>query len=603
MQLFSATVNMNFFQIEFTIQVCHNEYIHISVGKMRIRRSEAVMKPIVSIGNQDFRSIRENHNFYIDKTAFIKEWWENQDTVTLITRPRRFGKTLNMSMVENFFSIQSKAEENLFTELEIWKEEKYRELHGKYPVIFLSFASVKGDTYSDVREGIVQTILDLYAKYDYLRQSDALNEKEKAYFDYVNGEMSNTIAAMALRRLSLCMSLYYGKKVLILLDEYDTPLQEAYVKGYWNELTSFMSSLFNYTFKTNPYMERGLLTGITRVSKESLFSDLNTLEIVTTPSTKYSTSLGFTEEEVRNALQLFGLQDQADNVKKWYDGFCFGNKSDIYNPWSITKYLDTGKFDSYWVNTSSNSLIDKLIQGGTSDIKIAMEDLLEGKTIETAIDEEIIFEQLENNSAAVWSLLLACGYLKVNKASKDGAGGNYILSLTNFEVQNMFRRMIQGWFGNVSVRYNDFIKALLSDDLDYMNQYMNQVAMQTFSFFDTGKKAEEQEEPERFYHGFVLGLMVDLADKYRITSNRESGLGRYDIMMEPLEKNKRAYVIEFKVHKAKREKDLEETAQNALQQIAERNYDAELMARGIRKENIRHLGFAFWGKKVLIEQE
>ena len=561
------------------------------------------MKPIVSIGNQDFRSIRENHNFYIDKTAFIKEWWENQDTVTLITRPRRFGKTLNVSMVENFFSIQSQTKENLFTGLEIWKEEKYRELHGKYPVIFLSFASVKGDTYSDVREGIVQTILDLYAKYDYLRQSDALNEKEKAYFDYVNGEMSNTIAAMALRRLSLCMSLYYGKKVLILLDEYDTPLQEAYVKGYWNELTSFMSSLFNYTFKTNPYMERGLLTGITRVSKESIFSDLNNLEIVTTTSNKYSTSFGFTEEEVRNALQLFGLQDQADNVKKWYDGFCFGSKSDIYNPWSITKYLDTGKFDSYWVNTSSNSLIDKLIQGGTSDIKIAMEDLLEGKAIETAIDEEIIFEQLENNSAAVWSLLLACGYLKVNKASKDGAGGNYILSLTNFEVQNMFRRMIQGWFGNVSVRYNDFIKALLSDDLDYMNQYMNQVAMQTFSFFDTGKKAAEQEEPERFYHGFVLGLMVDLADKYRITSNRESGLGRYDIMLEPLEENKRAYVIEFKVHKAKREKNLEETAQNALRQIEERNYDAELLMRGIRKENIRHLGFAFSGKTVLIEQE
>ena len=560
------------------------------------------MKPIVSIGNQDFRSIRENHNFYIDKTAFIKEWWENQDTVTLITRPRRFGKTLNMSMVENFFSIQSKAEENLFTGLEIWKEEKYRELHGKYPVIFLSFASVKGDTYSDVREGIVQTILDLYAKYDYLRQSDALNEKEKAYFDYVNGEMSNTIAAMALRRLSLCMSLYYEKKVLILLDEYDTPLQEAYVKGYWNELTSFMSSLFNYTFKTNPYMERGLLTGITRVSKESIFSDLNNLEIVTTTSNKYSTSFGFTEEEVRNALQLFGLQDQVDNVKKWYDGFCFGNKSDIYNPWSITKYLDTGKFDSYWVNTSSNSLIDKLIQGGTSDIKIAMEDLLEGKAIETAIDEEIIFEQLENNSAAVWSLLLACGYLKVNKASKDGAGGNYILSLTNFEVQNMFRRMIRGWFGNVSVRYNDFIKALLSDDLDYMNQYMNQVAMQTFSFFDMRKKTAEQEEPERFYHGFVLGLMVDLADKYRITSNRESGLGRYDIMLEPLEENKRAYVIEFKVHKAKCEKNLEETAQNALQQIVERNYDAELLTRGIRKEDIRHLGFAFSGKTVLIEQ-
>lgn len=560
------------------------------------------MKPVVSIGNQDFRSIRENHNFYIDKTAFIKEWWENQDTVTLITRPRRFGKTLNMSMVENFFSIQAQENGKLFEGLKIWKDESYRAIQGSYPVIFLSFASVKGDTYSDVREGIVQTILDLYARYDYLRQSEALNEKEKAYFDYVKANMSNTIAAMALRRLSLCMNLYYGKKVLILLDEYDTPLQEAYVKGYWNELTSFMSSLFNYTFKTNPYMERGLLTGITRVSKESIFSDLNNLEIVTTTSNKYSTAFGFTEAEVMNALRLFGLEEQADEVKNWYDGFCFGSQKDIYNPWSITKYLDTGKFDSYWVNTSSNSLIGKLIQEGTPDIKIAMEDLLEGKTIETPVDEEIIFEQLENNCEAVWSLLLACGYLKVNKASENGAGGNYVLSLTNFEVKNMFRRMIQGWFGNASVRYNDFIKALLSDDIDYMNQYMNQVALQTFSFFDTGKKPADQEEPERFYHGFVLGLMVELADKYRITSNRESGLGRYDIVLEPLKKNEMAYVIEFKVHKPKREKDLQETAENALRQIEEKNYDAELLARGIQKEQIRHLGFAFSGKRVLIEQ-
>ena len=303
-----------------------------------------------------------------------------------------------------------------------------------------------------------------------------------------------------------------------------------------------------------------------------------------------------------NALRLFGLEEQADEVKNWYDGFCFGSQKDIYNPWSITKYLDTGKFDSYWVNTSSNSLIGKLIQKGTSDIKIAMEDLLEGKTIETAVDEEIIFEQLENNCEAVWSLLLACGYLKVNKASENGAGGNYVLSLTNFEVKNMFRRMIQGWFGNASVRYNDFIKALLSDDIDYMNQYMNQVALQTFSFFDTGKKPADQEEPERFYHGFVLGLMVELADKYRITSNRESGLGRYDIVLEPLKKNEMAYVIEFKVHKPKREKDLQETAENALRQIEEKNYDAELLARGIQEERIRHLGFAFSGKTVLIEQ-
>ena len=440
------------------------------------------MKPVISIGNQDFRSIRENHNFYIDKSDFICEWWENQDPVTLITRPRRFGKTLNMSMLENFFSIQAYDRKDLFDGLEIWEDKKYRELQGSYPVIFLSFASVKGETYTEAREGIIQILLDLYTKYDYLCQGQKLSEKEKAYFDFVRVDMSNTIAAMSLHRLALCMNKYYGKKVLILLDEYDTPLQEAYVRGYWNELTSFMSNLFNATFKTNPYMERGLLTGITRVSKESIFSDLNNLEIVTTTSDKYTTAFGFTQEEVSSALELFGMAEQREKVRKWYDGFCFGSRNDIYNPWSITKFLDTGKFDSYWVNTSSNSLAGKLIQEGTPDIKIAMEDLLEGKAIETAVDEEIVFEQLENNSTAVWSLLLACGYLKVNKASEEGTGGIYSLSLTNHEVKNMFRRMIQSWFGNSSVRYNDFIRALLADDVDYMNQYMNQVAMQTFSF-------------------------------------------------------------------------------------------------------------------------
>lgn len=561
------------------------------------------MKPVISIGNQDFRSIRENHNFYIDKSDFICEWWENQDPVTLITRPRRFGKTLNMSMLENFFSIQAYDRKDLFDGLEIWEDKKYRELQGSYPVIFLSFASVKGETYTEAREGIIQILLDLYTKYDYLCQGQKLSEKEKAYFDFVRVDMSNTIAAMSLHRLALCMNKYYGKKVLILLDEYDTPLQEAYVRGYWNELTSFMSNLFNATFKTNPYMERGLLTGITRVSKESIFSDLNNLEIVTTTSDKYTTAFGFTQEEVSSALELFGMAEQREKVRKWYDGFCFGSRNDIYNPWSITKFLDTGKFDSYWVNTSSNSLAGKLIQEGTSDIKIAMEDLLEGKAIETAVDEEIVFEQLENNSTAVWSLLLACGYLKVNKASEEGTGGIYSLSLTNHEVKNMFRRMIQSWFGNSSVRYNDFIRALLADDIDYMNQYMNQVAMQTFSFFDTERYPAEFSEPERFYHGFVLGLIVELANQYRITSNRESGLGRYDIMLEPLDKSRIAYVIEFKVYKPKTEKNLQETAQNALNQITQKNYDAELIVKGVLKENIRHFGFAFKGKEVLISQE
>ena len=557
------------------------------------------MKPIVSIGNQDFRSIRENHNFYIDKTAFIKEWWENQDTVTLITRPRRFGKTLNMSMVENFFSIQSKAEENLFTGLEIWKEEKYRELHGKYPVIFLSFASVKGDTYSDVREGIVQTILDLYAKYDYLRQSDALNEKEKAYFDYVNGEMSNTIAAMALRRLSLCMSLYYGKKVLILLDEYDTPMQEAYVYGYWKEFTSFIRSMFNSAFKTNPYLERAVMTGITRVSKESVFSDLNNLNVVTTTSEEYETCFGFTEQEVFASLDTFGVNEYKNQVKEWYDGFVFGKRRDIYNPWSITNFLDKKKFDAYWAATSSNSLVSRLIQTASSEIKEQMELLLQNKEIVVHFDEQIIFEQLDQNENAIWSLLLASGYLKAVEVEYRGLLREkwYHLQITNLETMGMFMMMFRGWFDVSNSVYNRFVNALLGGNVREMNAYMNEVALATFSNFDSGTHPSSKSQPERFYHGFVLGLLVELRDRYQVKSNRESGYGRYDVMLIPRNVAENAMILEFKVFDVEEEYSLQDTVKSALRQIEEKQYDTELLEAGISKNRIHHYGFAFEGKK------
>lgn len=445
-------------------------------------------------------------------------------------------------------------------------------------------------------------IIDLYAKYGDLLQGDALNPQEKEYFDFIGADMSDAVAAMALHRLSICMYRYYGKKVIILLDEYDTPLQEAYIYGYWEKLAEFIRSLFNCTFKTNPYMERGLLTGITRVSKESIFSDMNNLEVVTTTSEKYATSFGFTEDEVAAALALFGLVENKEKVRYWYDGFRFGSRRDIYNPWSITKYLDCGKFGTYWAKTSSNHLVGQLIQESSPAIKIAVEDLLAGKQIVTALDEEIVFEQLDESDAAIWSLLLASGYLKVDAvtAEEDEEDTLYQLSLTNLEVKKEFRRMIQKWFRNPSARYNDFIKALLADDVDYMNQYMNQVALQTFSYFDTGKQPSAPAEPERFYHGFVLGLIVDLSDRYRITSNRESGLGRYDVVMEPLDRKSRAMVLEFKVFNPAKEMRLEETVANALSQIEDKGYDTELIAGGISREAIRHYGFAFRGKEVLI---
>lgn len=320
------------------------------------------MKSVISIGNQDFISIRKNNCFYIDKTDFIREWWENQDSVTLITRPRRFGKTLNMSMTEYFFSVNYLDMGQYFKELSIWKEERFREIQGTYTVISLSFADIKATTYESARMSIIRKLVRLYSAFDFVRSSEALNEKDRTYFDSVGEDMSDDAAAVGINYMSDYLSRYYGKKVIILLDEYDTPLQEAYVHGYWEELTAFIRSLFNSTFKTNPYMERGLLTGITRVSKESIFSDLNNLEVVTTTSEKYSTSFGFTEEEVFTALENAGIPEEKEHVRYWYDGFSFGNRKDIYNPWSITKYLDTGEYGTYWADTSGNALVSTLIR-------------------------------------------------------------------------------------------------------------------------------------------------------------------------------------------------------------------------------------------------
>lgn len=560
------------------------------------------MKSVISIGNQDFISIRKNNCFYIDKTDFIREWWENQDSVTLITRPRRFGKTLNMSMTEYFFSVNYSDMGQYFKELSIWKEERFREIQGTYPVISLSFADIKATTYESARMSIIRKLVRLYSAFDFIRSSEALNEKDRTYFDSVGEDMSDDAAAVGINYMSDYLSRYYGKKVIILLDEYDTPLQEAYVHGYWEELTAFIRSLFNSTFKTNPYMERGLLTGITRVSKESIFSDLNNLEVVTTTSGKYSTSFGFTEEEVFTALENAGIPEEKEHVRYWYDGFSFGNRKDIYNPWSITKYLDTGEYGTYWADTSGNALVSTLIRHSSAKIKSEMEDLLNGGEICTELDEQVIFEQLGRKRGAIWSLLLASGYLKTTRHEMDRRTGKreYFLKITNHESMLMFEEMIESWFAEEDSAYGNFKEALLAGDLDYMNQFMNQVALQSFSSFDSGTKPSENLEPERFYHGFVLGLIVDLAGKYHITSNRESGFGRYDVVMEPLQKQFDAIVMEFKVQNPAKEESLQHTVKNALLQIEEKNYDTELLARGIPKSKIRHYGFAFCGKEVLI---
>ena len=562
------------------------------------------MNPAVGIGIQDFEKLRNRKCFYVDKTSFIKEWWENADDVTLITRPRRFGKTMNMSMLECFFSNQYEGRgEELFGGLSIWDEKKYRDMQGKYPVIFLSFAGIKSQTYEEARMEVIQNIMKLYEQYNFLRTEGHLQQIGNQLFDSVNLNMADSTATMAVNYMTNWLSQYYGEKVLIILDEYDTPMQEAYVNGYWKDFTNFMRSFFNSTFKTNPSMGRAVMTGITRVSRESIFSDFNNPEVVTTTSQKYETAFGFTEKEVYDALDQFSLSDSKSKVKEWYDGFTFGKCKDIYNPWSILNFLEKRKFGTYWANTSANSLVSKLIREGNPDVKQTMEALLDGEELAVKIDEQIVFNQLNKKRNAIWSLLLASGYLKIIRAPEGCIDEDqfYRLAITNKEVRDMFRNMIVEWFEEVYTQYNDFIQSLMSNNVDAMNFYMNRVSEGMFSCFDVSNGGSRYVEPEKFYHGFVLGLIVDLEGKYHIRSNRESGLGRYDVMLEPVDKNDTAFVFEFKSMKPYNpEKTLEEAVKTALKQIREKNYDAELVARGVPKEKIRHYGFAFEGKTVLI---
>lgn len=586
---------------------CISDYALCRVSENRGRMCERmeVMARTIGIGKQDFEKIRTNDNFYVDKTRFIREWWERDDDVTLITRPRRFGKTLTMSMVEKFFSVKYAGRANLFENLDIWKEEKYRKLQGTYPVISLSFANVKEKNYEMTVQRVGQLLANLYNENRFLLEGDLLSEEEKEYYRSISMDMSEVAATMAVHRMSSFLSRYYGKKVIILLDEYDTPMQEAYVNGYWEELVAYTRSLFNAAFKTNPYLERAIMTGITRVSRESVFSDLNNLKVVTTTSEEYADCFGFTKEEMTEILKEYDLTAETEPVEQWYDGFTFGNVRDIYNPWSIVNYLDKRKFGLYWANTSSNSLIARQIQEGDRHLKIDFEKLLRGESLEVQMDEQIVYDRLSEDETAIWSLLLASGYVKLEDYRVENEGTDcwrpvYELALTNFEVKLMFRTMIHNWFGTAAADYNDFIKALLKNDIEAMNEYMNRVALAVFSFFDTGKNPSQKTEPERFYHGFVLGLIVDLADSYEITSNRESGFGRYDVVLYPKKDNLDAIILEFKVHNPKREKSLEETVKAALVQIAEMQYCEELIQRGVGSDRIRCLGFAFEGKRVLI---
>ena len=556
------------------------------------------MARTISIGNQSFQEIREKGYFFVDKTSFIKEWWESADTATLITRPRRFGKTMNMDMLNCFFSNRFQGRGDLFEGLSIWKEEAYRRLQGTYPVIFVSFADVKQDNCKDAVQKIKNIIAQVYRQF-FDEQDEKLPEQ---IAQVMRADMSDVMAQGALQRLSEELAGRYGKKVLIFLDEYDTPMQEAYLHGYWDEFTGFIRGLLNSTFKSNFFMERGIMTGITRVSKESVFSDLNNLSVVTTTSEKYASCFGFTQEEVTEALEEYGMAEAKEAVRQWYNGFTFGTHRDMYNPWSITNFLKEKRFLPYWASTSSNGLASQLIRTASAGLKEKMEALLNGQAITVNFDEQIVYSQLDDNESAIWSLLTASGYLKIEKVEYRGILFEpwYTLCITNLETVSMFSAMFKGWFSSSDANYNGFIKALLGGNLKEMNLYMNDVALATFSNFDTGKHPSARTQPERFYHGFVLGLLVELRERYSVQSNKESGYGRYDICLIPQNHTDPAMILEFKVHDPDEEKTLSDTVTSALKQIEDKAYDAVLLDAGVGKERIHHYGFAFEGKTVLI---
>lgn len=547
----------------------------------------------IALGIQDFARIRQSDYFYIDKTAFIQDWWQSGSLVTLLTRPRRFGKSLMIDTVERFFTLAERDQEALFGNLAVWSYPEIRKLAGKFPVIRLSFSGVKAQTFAEARDLMVLALQELFRKFPFLTTSPKLDAEQHAYFSSFGLSSNPALVQYSLRFLSTALHRVFGVKPIILLDEYDTPMQEAWLHGYWNELIPFIRTFMNLSFKDNPDFERALLTGITRVSKESIFSDLNNPDVITALSSEYQTAFGFTESEVIAAMKDYGLNN-FETVKSWYDGFVFGDAHGIYNPWSVTNFLKKKRLAPYWANTSSNELAGRLVQTGSSDIKQAFERLLNGEAVTVPLCEEIVFQDMQTSPAALWSLLLASGYLKVIRQVDDD---RYELALTNLEVQKTFDALITRWFSSAQdTNYPDFIEALLSCDVENMNFFLNQLTRSVFSFFDaTGA------EPERFYHGFVLGLLVTLRDRYVVTSNRESGLGRYDVMLEPLDKTKDlAFILEFKAKRPGTSGTLQDVVEAAHRQITDKHYADALVSRGMDAHRIRSYGFAFEGKRVLV---
>ena len=534
----------------------------------------------LAIGIDDFRKIIKEDCYYVDKTKFIEDVLQDASNVKLFTRPRRFGKTLNMSMLKYFFDVRE-SEENreLFNGLDIEKS-KYIDEQGKYPTILISLKSIKYETWEESLEQLKSLISNLYNEFEYIRES--LNESEIELFNDIWFKKENGEYANSLKNLTSFLYKYYKKEVILLIDEYDIPLITAHKYGYYDEIINFYKIFLGEALKTNQYLKMGVLTGIIRVIRTGIFSDLNNLKVYSILEKKYSDFFGFTEEEVKEALQFFDIEEELVNVKYWYDGYKFGD-SELYNPWSIINFLDGRELKSYWVGTSENFLIKNILENSTSRTNEILEKLFNEEEVEEAItgtsDLSILMDSKE-----VWELLLFSGYLTVKEKIDEDI---YSLKLPNMEVKKLFKKEFINVHFGISL-FRKTMEALKSLKFNDFEKYFQEIMLKSTSNWDTSKEA--------FYHGLSLGMLSYLDNDYYVTSNFEAGFGRYDVVLEPKNKNNRAFILEFKV--TDDENKLEKLSEEVIKQIEEKRYDINLKSRGIKE--ITFVGIAFYGKKLKV---
>ena len=548
----------------------------------------------IGIGESDFKMLRLKNNYYIDKTDFIKHMIDNQSSVVLITRPRRFGKTLNMSTLRYFFDNQITDAKELFQGLKIMNAgEKYTSKMSSYPCIYMTLKDAGQINYEYMLMQLKTIMMDVYFDNQYLLESTFMSEGERKIFNRILAASATDIDILnSVKMLSKIMYNYYQKPVMLFLDEYDVPIQSAYVEGYYDEAIKFFKTFFGQTFKDNPYLEKTILTGVSRVAKESIFSGANNFKVYTVLDNEFSTDFGITEEEMDKIIEDFKVEHDKSEIKKWYDGYKIGDQEGIYNPWSILNYLADKKLEPYWVNTSSNDLIKMTLKNSTT-VKEKIERLLKDEAIEVFINQETIITGIENNEDNIWGLLVGTGYLKVIEQHVDGTCK---VEIPNFEIKHLFQSIIREWFSD-KVIGNDLysiLKDLITLNLEEYKKKFKILVEEMFSYMDVGKNTAEN-----FYHAFVLGMLVGLKDSYYVNSNRESGLGRYDIMLEPFDKSQNSFIMEFKVLEDMEEKTIEETIENAKKQIKEKGYEENLKERGFT--NITKMVYAFKGKEVKME--